>query len=89
MQVDPIKPTLKAPGIKHLKLNSDEPLSKFAFEFNLRRFNTVFSSVPVVDAAGTPYADTQAGVDTRLAMIMGVGLGRRCSLSHMLPFNSI
>ena len=38
--------------------------------------NTVYSSVSVVDAAGTPYADTQAGVDTRLAMIMGVGLGR-------------
>jgi len=38
VQVDPIKPTLKAPGTKHLKLKYDEPLSKFAFKFNLRRY---------------------------------------------------
>ena len=37
VQVDPIKPTLKAPGTKRLKLKYDEPLSKIAFEFNLRR----------------------------------------------------
>jgi hypothetical protein len=37
VQVDPIKPTLKAPGIKLLKLKYDEPLSNFAFNFNLRR----------------------------------------------------
>jgi len=36
--VDPIKPTLKAPGIKLLKLKYDNPLSNFAFEFNLRRY---------------------------------------------------
>jgi hypothetical protein len=38
VQVDPIKSTLKAPGIKRLKLIDDDPLSKFAFEFNLRRY---------------------------------------------------
>ena len=38
MQVDPIKSTLKAPGIKLLKLKYDEPLSNFAFKFNLRRY---------------------------------------------------
>ena len=38
MQVDPIKPTLKAPGIECLKLQYDKPLSKFAFKFNLRRY---------------------------------------------------
>ena len=37
MQVDPIKPTLKAPGTKRLKLKCDKSLSKFAFKFNLRR----------------------------------------------------
>ena len=37
MQVERIKPTLKAPGIKHLKLKYDEPLSSFTFKFNLRR----------------------------------------------------
>jgi hypothetical protein len=38
VQVDPVKPTLKPPGTKHLKLKSDKPLSKFAFNFNLRRY---------------------------------------------------
>ena len=38
MQIDPIKPTLKAPGTKRLKLNFDEPLSNVAFNFNLRRY---------------------------------------------------
>ena len=38
MQVDPTKPTLKAPGTERLKLKSDEPLSNFAFKFNLRRY---------------------------------------------------
>ena len=38
MQVDPIKPTLKAHGTVRLKLITDEPLSNFAFKFNLRRY---------------------------------------------------
>jgi len=39
VQLEPIKPTLKAPGTKSLKLNYDEPLSFFAFKLNLRRYN--------------------------------------------------
>jgi hypothetical protein len=38
VQVDPIKPTLKAPGSKRLKLKSEELLSSFAFNFNLRPY---------------------------------------------------
>ena len=38
MQVDPIKPTLKAPGSKRLKLEHEKLLSNFAFNFNLRRY---------------------------------------------------
>jgi hypothetical protein len=38
VQVDPIKPTLKAPGTKRLKLDHDEPLSNFAFKINLRHY---------------------------------------------------
>ena len=38
MQVDPIKPTLKAPGTKRLKLKYDKMLSNIAFKFNLRRY---------------------------------------------------
>ena len=39
VQVDPITPTLKAPGINLLKLKYDKPLSKFDFKFNLRRYS--------------------------------------------------
>ena len=39
MQVDPIKPALKAPGINLLKLKYDKPPSNFALKFNLRRYN--------------------------------------------------
>ena len=40
VKVDPIKPTLKAPGTNPLKLQYDEPLSNFAFKFNLHRYTT-------------------------------------------------
>jgi len=36
-----MKPTLKAPEIQLSKLEYDEPLSKFAFKFNLRRYSKV------------------------------------------------
>jgi hypothetical protein len=36
-----MKPALKAPGIKRLKLKHHDPLLSFAFKFNLRRFNQV------------------------------------------------
>jgi hypothetical protein len=39
VQVDPIKPTLKPPGTKRLKLNCDVLLRNFAFNYNLRRYN--------------------------------------------------
>jgi hypothetical protein len=41
VQVDPVKPTLKAPGSKRLKLKHDEPLSNFAFKISLRRYTKV------------------------------------------------
>ena len=39
VQVDPIKPELKAPRIQRSKLQCDEPLSNSAFKFNLRRYS--------------------------------------------------
>ena len=36
--LDPIKPTLKPPGTKHLKLKCEILLSTSAFKFNLRRY---------------------------------------------------
>ena len=41
MQLDPIKPKLKPPGSKLLKLKCDVLPSNFAFKFNLRRYNQV------------------------------------------------
>ena len=38
VQVDPMKPVLKAPGCKYLKLKHDKRLSSFGFKFNLRRY---------------------------------------------------
>ena len=38
MQIDPIKPKLNPPGTNVLTLKYDEPLSNFAFKFNLRRY---------------------------------------------------
>jgi len=34
-----MKPTLKAPESKRLKLEHEKTLSNFAFKFNLRRYN--------------------------------------------------
>ena len=42
MQIDPIKPKLKPPRSKLLKLNCDVLLSKFGFKFSLRRYNSAF-----------------------------------------------
>jgi len=43
VQVDHIKPKSKLPGTKCLKLKCDEPLSCFAFNFNLRRYSKAAS----------------------------------------------
>jgi len=43
VQVDPIKPTLKALGTKRLKQKYVELLSNFAFNFNLRRYIAVMN----------------------------------------------
>ena len=38
VQVDPMKPKLKPPGTKRLKLEYDGLLSNFGFKFSLRRY---------------------------------------------------
>ena len=72
MQVDPIKPTSKAPRNNRLKLNPDELLLKFAFKFKMRRFikgsargtfneNTIFacgqSGIAVVGRCRLPVSE--------------------------------
>ena len=52
MQVDPIKATLKASRNKRSKQKYDEPLSQFAFKFNLRRYNKVQTREEAEMAAG-------------------------------------
>ena len=39
MQVDGSKPVLIALMVQRLELECDEPLSKFSYSFNLRRYN--------------------------------------------------
>jgi len=63
VQVDPIKPTVKPPGTKNLKLLHDGPPSKFAFKFNLRRYTKeIASNGPVSSYAGDIF---EAGAYTR------------------------
>jgi len=64
MQVDPVKPKLKLPGTKRLKLNCGEPLSKMAFKFNLRRYIMMGKAREAVAQTKTLLA-SQAGAYTR------------------------
>ena len=54
MQLDPDQPTLKAPGTECLKLNYDNMLSNFGFNFNLRRYNSAAVLVRAADGIATP-----------------------------------
>jgi hypothetical protein len=40
VQLDPMQSRLKAPGTKRLTLHCEEPLSSFAYKFNLRRYTS-------------------------------------------------
>ena len=51
MQIDPIKPTLKAPATERLKLKHYELLSNVAFKFNLRRY---IQDIILVGCMGPP-----------------------------------
>jgi hypothetical protein len=46
VQVDPMRPKLKPPGTKRLKLKCDILLSTSAFKFNLRCYSPVSPSAP-------------------------------------------
>jgi len=48
VHVDPIKPTLKAPGTKRLKLKYDSLLSSFGFKFNSRRYTMAGRGVRIL-----------------------------------------
>jgi len=84
VQVDPIKPTLKAPGTKRLKLKHDEPLSNFAFKFNLRRYTkeTTWGPLEEVIAVGFAYTFKIYARDRFGTLITTVG---RCRLNLSNP----
>jgi hypothetical protein len=51
VQVDPLKPKLKALGTQPLKLEYDELLSEFAFKFNLRCYSAAGAIVWALPSA--------------------------------------
>jgi peroxiredoxin len=48
VQVDPIKPTLKAPGTERLNLKYEQLVSSFCFKFKLRRYSEGVDTVACV-----------------------------------------
>ena len=58
MQVDSIKPMLKAPETKRLKLKCDDSLSNFGFKVNLRRYNKNGTPAIFFEKHGPSAADT-------------------------------
>jgi len=58
VQAHPIKPTLKAPGTKHLTLEYNELLSNSGFKFNLRRYTEGTEGAKAATAAATAAAGT-------------------------------
>jgi hypothetical protein len=68
VQVDPIKPTLKVPGTKRLKLDYDQPLSNFAVTFNLRHY-TVAADDSFLGSIGSGFSAAQAQIDAQLKSV--------------------
>jgi hypothetical protein len=54
VQVESMKPELKAPGTILFKLGCDEPLSSFAFNFNVRRYTSGTRCCARTTSAGGP-----------------------------------
>jgi len=74
VQLDPIKPTLKAPGTKRLKLKYDGPVLNFAFEFNLRLYTMVCFDIFILRVIPPVF--------------FTVGPARCCSPRHKMLFYS-
>ena len=64
MQVDPVIPTLKAPGSKHVKLEYDALLPNVAFNFNLRRY--IKAGVDAAEVAAMTGTDEEHAAATRM-----------------------
>ena len=77
VQADPIKPTSKAPGTKRLKLICDDPLSSFAYKFNLRRYikAQAVDSGEVADGDGHEQKNGLGGGGTGTTALASLGGG--------------
>jgi hypothetical protein len=75
-----MKPKLKAPGIKRLKLKHDNLLLSFAFSFNLRGYSTVHAAL--VEMLQAMLIGERGGA-------RGKGLGVRGSATHELLVSSV
>jgi len=76
VQVQPMKPVLKAPGSMLLKLRYDGPLSKFAFRFNLRHYTPATrapATFPTLAWISSPHSSTP-GRQPRLPPPAAAGL---------------
>jgi len=96
VQVKPIKPTSKPPGIKRLKLNCDSSLSNYAFKFSMRHYTMekYFDSKGALIPGAGPKLAAALGravqVDPIRPALKGAGI-KRLKLKHYkllsnLPF---
>ena len=85
MQVDPIKPTLKQTGTKHLKVKCDKLLSSFAFKFNLRRYTEEASAASELARCDAARGDGLLGANEERAHVLLVAHNttERLLLKHM------
>jgi hypothetical protein len=85
VQIDFIKPTLKAPGPKRLKPKYDEPASKFAFRFNLRRYDMVDK---IEDDAEDGQGLTLVPVPAQVELTLPLSAKLKLTLSPVCPKSS-
>jgi hypothetical protein len=82
-------PALKAPGIERLKLKYDDPLSNFAFKFNLRRYNKDPRCVGLLDTSADPPTFSTVAISTTITdsgMFEAGAYTRPLSSSTLAPF---
>ena len=80
VQVDPLKPKLKPPTNKLLKLRCVVPLSNFAFKFNLRRYTKATTATTTIgdDGRGSHSSTFRlnlspfCGIGVHLGLVQGV-----------------
>ena len=83
-----MKPKLKPPGTKRLKLEYDGLLSNFAFKFNLRRY-TMAELRGRMEAAERDAADSGAQVMRVEGAAAAAAAGARVSFSISFPISMI